>query len=216
MTSVAKAATGITSIENMVAHHQAAMQALQAGDWNAAVSQAQGALFEGGMAATVIAGEVGTVRSAIAETRASRAMTAIDAARIGIPVRTSTNPLAPVLEYDGLGNEILYRTMSPSDYRELMRTGMLPATSETFVSPLAAYSAGYDGVLVRFAPEPGTMGTIMQVGSVHNSTLGIFPDLPVASSGWTRSGAMFKLEGTGQAFNNGLGVVNTGLVEARL
>ena len=122
---------------------------------------------------------------------------------LGIPAVRSTNPLSPVLEFDAHGNELLYRTMSPADFAKLQRTGKLPATGETFISPSQAYSSGYDGVLVRFTTKPGTMQQLADIGVTANpGTASLFPEMQSAAKGWTTSNAMFKLEGN---------VVNTGL-----
>jgi len=103
--------------------------------------------------------------------------------------------------------------MSPQDFAKMQRTGAIPATSETFVSPSAAYSSGYEGVLVRVTTKPGTMGQLSEIGITGNrGTANLFPDMPSASKGWTSTNAQFKLEGTNRFdINNGLGVVNTGL-----
>ncbi|AJQ94186.1 hypothetical protein [Gynuella sunshinyii] len=138
---------------------------------------------------------------------------------IGIPVTHSPNRVSPVLDFDAHGNEILYRTMSPADFAKMQRTGQVPATGETFVSPLEAYSAGYDGTLVRITVKKGTMDQLQTIGVSGNpGTSKLFPDLPTETSGWTANNAMFKLEGSKgaknahiRAMNEGYGVVNTGL-----
>ncbi len=132
---------------------------------------------------------------------------------IGVPATRSSNPLSPVIDFDAHGNEILYRTMSPADAAKMQRTGQVPATGETFVSPLEAYSKGYNGTLVRITVKPGTMDELMSIGGTGNAgTAKLFPDLPRVSKGWTANNSQFKLEATKiQEINNGLGVVNTGL-----
>jgi hypothetical protein len=103
--------------------------------------------------------------------------------------------------------------MSPADFAKMQRTGQVPATSETFVSPLEAYSAGYEGTLVRITVKPGTMDQLMSIGGTGNAgTANLFPELPRVSKGWTANNAQFKLEATNiPEINNSLGVVNTGL-----
>ena len=124
-----------------------------------------------------------------------------------------------MLDFDAHGNEILYRTMSPNDFRKMKLTNEVPATGETFVSPLEAYSAGYSGTLVRITVKPDTMEKLQSIGVSGNpGTSKLFPDLPTDTTGWTANNAMFKLEGSKglknahiRAMNQGYGVVNTGL-----
>ena len=124
-------------------------------------------------------------------------------AEVGVPATRSSNPLSQVLDFDAHGNEIFYRSMSPADYARMQRTGAIPATGETFVSPSQAYSAGYDGVLVRVTTAPGTAQQLSEIGVVANpGTANLFPGMPVAAKGWTANNAMLKLEGN---------VVNTSL-----
>jgi hypothetical protein len=93
--------------------------------------------------------------------------------------------------------------MSPADFAKLQRTGKLPATGETFISPSQVYSRGYDGILVRFTVKPGTMQQLADIGVTANSgTASLFPGMQGVAKGWTANNAMFKLEGN---------VVNTGL-----
>lgn len=103
--------------------------------------------------------------------------------------------------------------MQPKDFAKFQRTGQLPATNETFISPLETYSAGYDGVLVRLTVKPGTIDELMSIGGTGNAgTAKLFPELPRVSKGWSMTNAQFKLEATNKLhINNGLGVVNTGL-----
>ena len=129
--------------------------------------------------------------------------------------RIKNSPHSLVLEKDVHGNEIFYRRMSKEDFIKFKRTGVLPATSETFISPLKAYSEqGYTGVLVKFTTKPGTMEVLKKIGTTGNSATGkLFPDLPRTNKGWTeKTQVQFKLEGQGKPHvNKGKGVVNTGL-----
>jgi hypothetical protein len=132
---------------------------------------------------------------------------------LGVPSSRAPNPLGVVLEFDAAGNELFYRTMSPKHFRILQRTGQLPATGETFISPMEAYSKGYEGVLVRITVKPGTADKLTGMGVYGNDgTAKLFPDLPASFKGWNQSNAQIKLEATGRPdINNGLGVINTGL-----
>ena len=132
--------------------------------------------------------------------------------------RIKNSPHSLVLEKDVHGNEIFYRRMSYEDFMKLKTYGELPATSETFISPLKAYSEqGYNGVLVKFTTKPGTMDLLKKIGTTGNSaTNRLFPDLPRTGKGWTeKTQVQFKLEGQGKPYvNKGKGVVNTGLGRA--
>jgi hypothetical protein len=61
---------------------------------------------------------------------------------VGVPVTRSTNPLSPVCEFDALGNEITYRTMSPAQAKQFELTGQLPATTETSTAASLKYASG--------------------------------------------------------------------------
>ena len=132
--------------------------------------------------------------------------------------RIKKSPHSLVLEKDKYGNEIFYRRMSKEDFMEFQQKGKLSATSETFISPLKAYSEqGYTGVLVKFTTKPGTMEVLKKIGTTGNSaTNRLFPDLPRTGKGWTKkTQVQFKLESQGKPYvNKGKGVVNTGLGRA--
>ncbi len=98
-----------------------------------------------------------------------------------------------------------FRTMSQADYDALVRTGKIPATSETFISPTQAFSESYDGVLVRFNVNEGTMEVLKGIGVRDTSRLTAqqLGDLPTVSKGWTATNAFFKAEGN--QINIGLG-----------
>lgn len=125
-----------------------------------------------------------------------------------------SNPYSPYLQIDKRGNEIYYRTLAKKDYHYLLVTGKIPATSETFVSPSAAYSKQYDGVLVRFYVKPGTTSSLQEIGVVGNkATQILFPNMNRVNKGWTGNNQiLYKIEAKNNpAINNGYGVVNTGL-----
>jgi len=128
-------------------------------------------------------------------------------------VKTS-NPHNPFLEIDKYGNEVYYRTMSEPDYKKLLLEGKVPATNETFISPLREYSQKYEGILVKFHVEAGTSKSLQDIGVVGNSATKreVFPNMSRAQKGWADNNqAQFKLEGRRVGINNGNGVVNTGL-----
>lgn len=127
-----------------------------------------------------------------------------------------SNPYSPYLEIDKHGNEIYYRALSEPDYKRLLIEGKLPATNETFISPLSAYSKKYEGVLVRFYTKPGTSLSLQEIGVAGNSATKreVFPNMNRAEKGWSiNNQTQFKLEGRRKnpEINDGKGVVNTGL-----
>jgi hypothetical protein len=100
--------------------------------------------------------------------------------------------------------ETFYRTMSTDDFAVMQKTGKVPATSETFLSPTAAYSSNYQGVLVEINTKAGTLDKLKSIGvrdPAHPMTAGL--NLPSIGKGWKANNAFFKQE-AGQV-NIGLG-----------
>lgn len=95
--------------------------------------------------------------------------------------------------------------MSVDDYNEFLRTGRMPATTETFISPTQAFSENYAGVLVRFQTKAGTYDKLKNVGFRAHGTksANLFPELSPVKRGWGKRGAQFKPEG--DQVNIGLG-----------
>ncbi|MES2039354.1 MAG: LysM peptidoglycan-binding domain-containing protein [Pseudomonadota bacterium] len=122
------------------------------------------------------------------------------------------SPLDPVLEFEN-GNEVHYRTMSPKHYKRMERTGKIPATGETSISPLEIFSRNYDGVLVKIVTKPGTSSKLQEIGIAGNSTAEArFPAMSTNSIKWNESNAQFKGEGKGiPVLNNGAGMMTTQL-----
>ncbi len=107
--------------------------------------------------------------------------------------------------------------MSREHFAEFIETGRMPATTETFTSPTRAFSEGYDGILVRFQLEPGTIARLRRIGvrSHGRRSAREMPDLPEVRRGWTRRHVLFKIEGSNvniglgrgpglEMFNNGI------------
>ncbi|MGJ0638702.1 hypothetical protein [Xenorhabdus bovienii] len=101
--------------------------------------------------------------------------------------------------------ESYYRSMSPSHYEHLTKTGQLKPTSETFLSPTLGFSESYTGTLVRFDLNPGTTKALEQIGVRDTSlvTRDLYPDMPQVGKGWTKYNAYFKKED--EQINVGLG-----------
>ncbi|MFM2353878.1 MAG: hypothetical protein RLZZ608_1284 [Actinomycetota bacterium] len=105
-----------------------------------------------------------------------------------------------------VGAETFFRTMSADDFLRLNQTGAVQATGETFITESAEYALRYGGVTVQFSVVPGTKAALEAIG-VRNRGGGEaalqYPDMPVASSGWGQTSALFK--GEGDNVNIGLG-----------
>jgi hypothetical protein len=105
---------------------------------------------------------------------------------------------------DGAATETFFRTMSQANYEQLLTTGRIPATGETFISSSLQYAQKLNGVTVQFNVQAGTADTLLGMG-VRNAGLnsGAYGNLPLVQSGWSSSSAFFKLEG--DVVNIGLG-----------
>ena len=115
---------------------------------------------------------------------------------IGVPVTQSKNPLNPVQQYDAHGNEIVYRTMSPEQFKQFERTGIMPATTETSVSPVLGYSSKYDGVTVKIVVKPGTFSELEKIGIAANSAAAKeLPNMSTQAGKWMDTNIRFKVEG---------------------
>ena len=119
------------------------------------------------------------------------------------------------------GYEVYYRTMSLKNYESFKKTGKIPATGETTISPTQKFSEeGYNGVLVKFKVKKGTTDKLIDIGvRAESSTLAKeFSNMNKSTSGWGKNHARFKEE-KGQ-LNIGLGkekalnIFNENIVEA--
>jgi hypothetical protein len=121
----------------------------------------------------------------------------------GVLVHNKAMQIAPIKRAPA--DETFYRTMTQAHYEQLLKTGKLPATAETFISPSKAFAANYNGVLVEFRLRPGVSRALQEVGVRDTSVLArrLFGDLPTVQKGWTSGNAFFKAEGT--QINIGLG-----------
>ncbi|MHB8065638.1 MAG: hypothetical protein ACYDG2_23970, partial [Ruminiclostridium sp.] len=120
------------------------------------------------------------------------------------------------------GTETFYRTMSKADYETFVKTGKVPATSETFISPTQSFSEGYNGVTVEFKVKAGTTNELASVGVRDSSGVvrDAYGNMPTVSKGWKPNNAYFKGE-DGQ-INIGLGkgtaldIFNNSIVESKV
>lgn len=90
-----------------------------------------------------------------------------------------------------------YRTMDPAHVDVLKRTGKMPGTRETCISPTLAFSMNYDGVLVKFTVKETMMGDLVKDGFKHTSAWLMMkcPCMKEMRRGWNQDGAAFKTEG---------------------
>ena len=113
-----------------------------------------------------------------------------------VEISTSrTNPLDPVLTFDKSGNEVMYRTMSEKQFEQFSRTGQMPPTTETSISPSLGYSSKYDGVAVQITVKAGTSAQLQDIGIAVNKPAQIrFPDMSTQTGDWMQTNAQFKTE----------------------
>ncbi len=167
--------------EEVVEVGQVAHAAEEASEAVQGAEEVAGVVEEGGQGSASI--------EAVPETPSSGASAATESESVGA---------------DTADAETYYRTMKQSHYDQLLETGEIPATGETFISPSLEYAQGYEGVTVQFDVKAGTTDQLLEIG-VRNPGLsgGVYDSLPLAQSGWGESSALFKQEG--DVVNIGLG-----------
>lgn len=143
---------------------------------------------------------------------------AVSADVVGVPVSRSPNPLSPVQEVDAFGNQLFYRTMSPEQFAILERTGQLPATTETSISPVLSYSSKYSGTTVKFTMAPGTSEQLQTIGIAANPPAAAqLPTLSTQTGPWMQTNVRFKVEGgqmtTQLGQGRGIDIFNQNMVQ---
>jgi hypothetical protein len=113
-------------------------------------------------------------------------------------------------DYDTYSNgEVFFRSMLKSDYDILVASKKLnSAGGETFTSPNQSFSEKFSGYLVKFLVANGTINKLVAIGVSDGSAdvqtkFGTMP-LVTTVTGWNKTNAYFKKEGT--QVNIGLGV----------
>ena len=93
--------------------------------------------------------------------------------------------------------EYFYRTMNRSDFEKFRETGMIVASSETFISTSKDYSLNYDGVLVELQVAKGTTQKLLSMGVRQDdeNAARLLPNLPIVRRKWNNESAFFKFEG---------------------
>ena len=117
-----------------------------------------------------------------------------NAATFGMPIAQAIRPA-----------QVFYRAMSAEHYAQLVETGQLAATGETFISPTLEFAQGYEGVVVQFTMKRGAQDAIRSLGVRDASLLTetSHGTMSLVEKGWAGSNAFFKAE-QGQ-INIGLG-----------
>ena len=148
---------------------------------------------------------------------------------IGEPLKFIVFSAAPigeglVLVSEGVGiaktGEVFYRAMSQDAAQVFIKTGRMPAGTETFISPTRAFAETYNGVLFKITVNKGTTDQLLTIG-VRNPTT--FPHpygfLPLVQKGWKTKNAFFKFEtnqvniGLGSGRGRAMGVFNNNIID---
>lgn len=86
--------------------------------------------------------------------------------------------------------------MSEKQYQIFRETGVMPATTETSVSPVLNYSSKYDGVTVKITVKPGTFSELEKIGiSANEATTKQYPNMSTQTGKWMDTNTRFKVEG---------------------
>jgi hypothetical protein len=103
----------------------------------------------------------------------------------------------------------LYRAMSEADFAALQVSKTLRASKgETMISPTAAFSTSYRGVLVEFRCSGGVLKKLEEIGLKNFAKEHPFTDMPLVNGiKWKSTNAFFKYETN----KIGLSQVNIGL-----
>gem|GEM_PF-4451694 len=102
----------------------------------------------------------------------------------------------------GVG-EVFYRAMSKDAAAVFMKTGKMPAGTETFISPTKSFAKDYDGVLFEITVKEGTTSQLGSIGVRNAAADHPFSSMPLVEKGWKATKAFFKVEG--DQVNIGLG-----------
>lgn len=86
--------------------------------------------------------------------------------------------------------------MSKTQFDTFMETGVMPATTETSLSPVLSYSSKYDGVTVKIVVKPGTFSELEKIGIAANKPASSqFPNMSTQTGKWMNTNTRFKVEG---------------------
>lgn len=86
--------------------------------------------------------------------------------------------------------------MSQKQYEKFLNTGVMPATTETSVSPVLGYSSKYDGVTIKITVKPDTFSELEKIGIATNSAAAKeLPNMSTQTGKWMDTNTRFKVEG---------------------
>lgn len=85
--------------------------------------------------------------------------------------------------------------MSPEQFKQFERTGIMPSTTETSVSPILGYSSKYNGVTTKITVKSGIFSKLEEIGIAANSaTAKEFPNMSTQTGKWMQTNTRFKVE----------------------
>ncbi len=93
--------------------------------------------------------------------------------------------------------EVFYRTISKSNYNQLLKNKKLLGTGEATTSPNQIFSEGYEGILVQFKVNRGTIQRLEEIGVAAQNNKNVLlkhPNLKADVAPWNIKYARFKLE----------------------
>ena len=86
--------------------------------------------------------------------------------------------------------------MSPEQFKQFERTGIMPATTETSISPILKYSSKYNGISDQIVVNPGTFSKFEKIGIAENKPACTqFPKMSTQTGKWVNTNTRFKVEG---------------------
>ena len=96
-----------------------------------------------------------------------------------------------------------YRAMSDDAAAVFMKTGKMPAGTETFISPTKSFAQNYSGTLFKIKVNSNVISQLQSIGVRNVASAHPMGHLPLVSRGWKGTNAFFKVEGA--QMNIGLG-----------
>lgn len=86
--------------------------------------------------------------------------------------------------------------MSQKQYERFLNTGVMPATTETSMSPGLGYSSKYEGVTVKITVKSGAFSELEKIGVAANSAAAReLPNMSTQTGKWIDTNTRFKVEG---------------------
>lgn len=117
--------------------------------------------------------------------------------------RLDLSPSPLDLWLPGSSGTTVYRSMSDEAAEIFLKTGKMPAGTETFFSLTKSFAQNYEGTLFEISVNPTTMSQLEAIGVRNTAASHPFEHLPLVGKGWKETNAFFKVEGN--QVNIGLG-----------